>query len=144
MRHRLPHYQRHRVLVRELAHRSEIGRTSESAVQRIIGSYDNPLLSGVHVPALRVVPGDKRRAALPADVNLQPVERDEDMIASANLKIDIGERPQPWGQRVLQVDPARICDHDMLPNGRQRSGIFVSKWPHRIFITQAARVTEAT
>src|SRR5277367_6158125 len=59
---------------------------------------------------LSAPPRDEPRAALVTRVNPQPVDRDTQAIADPNQKVDVGEAPEPPGERALELDPAEV-DH---------------------------------
>jgi hypothetical protein len=72
--------------------------------RRSILSMPGERLGSLHLAA---PPGDQARAALVADVNPQPVERDAQPVADADQKVDVGEAPQPPGELALVAEGRR-------------------------------------
>src|SRR5689334_14419749 len=70
---------------------------------------------------------DQPRRALVADVDPQPAQRDAEAVAQPDQEVDVGDTPDPPGERAAQLEAAEVDHREPLADLRQAAGMAVAE-----------------
>ena len=76
--------------------------------------------------------GDQPRGTLVAGVNPDPAQRHAEAIAQADQEVDVGDAPDPPGDRAAQLEPAEIDHGEALADLREAAGMLVAERRQRL------------
>src|SRR4051794_11105916 len=71
---------------------------------------------------------DQPRGALVADVDPEPAQGDAEPMAQPDQEVDVGDPPDPPGERATQLDAAEIDYREPFADLRQAAGVAVAEW----------------